>query len=75
LGKLVDVGTYEFGDNDKTLAAGGSEWLLSKRTKVKNKELERFNDFLDQHVAVETLVCSIITGKCETKCSQEGWCK
>jgi len=49
MGKLVDVGTYEFGDNDRTLAAGANEWLLSKRTNVKNKELDNFNDFLVQH--------------------------
>jgi hypothetical protein len=75
IGKLDDVTSYEFGESDKTLAAGASEWLLGKRTKGKKKELDNFNDFIDQHVAVEYETCSIITGKCETKCSQVGWCK
>lgn len=73
-GKLQDVGTFQFNDND-TLAAGGREWLLSMSTKVKPKGLDNFNDFLEHHVAVEVEVCSDVTGKCQTQCSQENWCK
>lgn len=73
-GKLEGVTTFQFNDND-TLAAGGREWLLSMSTKAKPKELEGFNDFLEHHVAVEVEVCSDVTGKCQTQCSQENWCK
>jgi hypothetical protein len=72
-GKLTDVGTYEF-DGDDTLAVGESEWLLSKSTKDK-KDVDRFVEFIDKHVAVQTNVCSITTGKCEIRCSAEEWCK
>jgi hypothetical protein len=73
-GKLDNVGYFQFNDND-TLAAGAREWLLSKSTKGNQKDVAQFNEFLDDHVAVEVEVCSDITGKCQTQCSHDGWCK
>lgn len=77
-GKLKDVRTFEF-EEDDTLAVGETRWLLSKSTKVRSKEgrkeLGQFTDFLDNHLAVEAEICSLISGKCQTICSTEGWCK
>jgi hypothetical protein len=74
---LEDVGYFQF-DDDDTLPAGEKTWLLSKSTKGKGKEqknVEQFIDFVDQRLAVEVEVCSVVTGKCQTQCSTDGWCK
>jgi hypothetical protein len=73
-GKLGDVGYFEFNDDD-TLAAGGQQWLLSRSTKTRTKDLDRFNEFVEDHIAVKVEVCSDVTQKCETQCSDEGKCK
>lgn len=73
-GKLEDVGYFDFGD-EGVLAVGEKQWLLSKKSKDKEKDVASFNDFMDKHVAVEVTACSIVTGQCETKCSEVGWCK
>ena len=73
-GKLVDVGEYEFGD-DGVLAVGDRQWLLSKKTKGNAKDIEHFNDFVANHLAVEVTACSNVTRECDTRCSQTDWCK
>lgn len=74
-GKLPDSSTTEFDEND-TLGVGETEWLLSLRpSKTPKKDLDRFMTFIDDHVAVQTNVCSITTGKCEIQCSAPDWCK
>jgi hypothetical protein len=76
-GNLEDIGYYQFDDND-ALAVGESEWMLSMTTKGKGferKKIDHFLEFIDKHVAIGADVCSVTTGKCETECSTDGWCK
>jgi hypothetical protein len=65
-------------DKDDTMHVGEADWLLSQSTKIKNKddkdELDKFVDVLDHRLGVEAEICSIFTGKCEKRCSRDGWC-
>jgi hypothetical protein len=64
-------------DPDDTLAVGEKDWLLKYHglhgSKFKQKDLDAFVDFIDQHLAVEVSFCSL-TGECSTKCSTKGRC-
>lgn len=77
-GKLEEVGYFEFNDDD-TLAVGQQQWLLHMGTKGKGKVEEKrrkdFFDFIDHHLGIEVQVCSVVSGKCQTLCSTDNWCK
>jgi hypothetical protein len=63
---------------EDTLAVGEKNlWLIEYRKpragKINQKNIEKFADFIDQHLAVEVTFCSIM-GNCWTKCSTKGRC-
>ena len=62
---------YSF-DEDDTLAKDEQHFLFYLSTKHK-KELDRFIDFIDEHLAIEVTYCSL-KGDCVTKCSTKGRC-
>ena len=67
---------YEL-EPDDTLAVNETEWLIRYRKprggKNSQQSMEKFSDFIDQHLAVEVRFCSI-RGSCSTKCSTKGRC-
>lgn len=73
---LPELDYYEL-EPDDTLAVGEKEWLIQYRKpragKVNQKNIEKFSDFIDQHLGVEATFCSIM-GNCWTKCSTKGRC-
>lgn len=72
----AELDYYEL-EPDDTLAVGEKEWLIQYRKprggKVNQKNIDKFSDFIDQHLAVEVTFCSIM-GSCWTKCSTKGPC-
>jgi len=72
-GKLnADLVRYFAFDENDTLAVNERHWLFYRSTKNK-KELDRFVDFVDQHVAIKVKFCSM-KNECETKCSTKDRC-
>ena len=73
----VELDYVEF-DPDDTLAVGQKEWLINYRkphgSKINQKTIEKFADFIDQNLAVEVTFCPIM-GNCSTKCSTKGRCR
>jgi hypothetical protein len=78
-GKINDdiVDYFEL-EPDDTLAVGEKDWLLKyikpHGKKIKQKDVEDFADFLDQHVAVHVEFCSVM-GVCSERCSTKGRCE
>src|SRR5216684_3009847 len=59
-------------EEDDALASGRTTWLIDYQTKDK-KEMARFIEFLDEHLAAEISYCSI-KDECTKKCSDKGRC-
>ncbi|HWK47047.1 MAG TPA: hypothetical protein VNT30_20160 [Stellaceae bacterium] len=59
-------------DDDDALASGRIIWLIDYQTKDK-KEMARFIDFLDEHLALEISYCSV-KDECARKCSDKRRC-
>ena len=59
-------------ERDDSLGVGATVWLISRPNRDK-RELDRFIEFLDQHVAVQIEYCSL-DGQCASKCSSMGAC-
>jgi hypothetical protein len=76
--KLVNVNFVEFDEND-TLGVGAKEQLLEFSHKTRgshdDKDLDKFIDILDSHLAVEVEFCPVLGSECSKKCSTKGWCE
>lgn len=72
-GKLKSdlIATWEL-DKSDTLKVGEAVWLISRDTRNK-AELKKFADFVNDHVAVQIVYCSL-DNECRTECSWEGRC-
>jgi hypothetical protein len=73
-----ELGYSELEPGD-TLAFGEKVWLIQYRkprgNKINQKNIEKFADFVDQHLAIEVTFCSAIREDvCWTKCSTKGRC-
>jgi hypothetical protein len=76
---VSELGSAEL-DPDDTLAVGERVWLIQYRKprggKINQKNLEKFADFVEQHLGVEVTYCSIIREDlCWTKCSTKDHCR
>lgn len=62
-------------EEDYSMAANSKFWLIKykKGGKENSDEIDRFVDFLDQHIAVKTTYCSA-HNDCWTKCSTKNHC-
>jgi hypothetical protein len=75
-GKLDGKQTSYFDfDEDDTLGANHKEWLFwhQRHGKEDQKELDKFVEFIDEHLGVQVRYCSVL-GECWTKCSTKGRC-
>jgi hypothetical protein len=72
---VVDYFTLDPGD---TMALGEKDWLLRyvkpPRKKIKQKDIDDFAEFLDEHVTVYVEYCSVM-GNCTSRCSINGRCQ
>ena len=67
---------YDIGSGEP-LAPNEKQYLVKfskPQDKRNQKELDRFTDFIDKHLAVEVEYCSL-SGDCKTYCSENDWCK
>ena len=62
---------FDFDDGD-SMAVNESRWILF-RDSTNKKDLEKFSDFVDDHLAAQVTYCSIF-GRCWVKCSTTGMC-
>lgn len=62
-------------DEGDTLGPGKKEWLFrhQRRGKDDQREVDRFVDFIDEHLAIEVAYCSVLN-ECQAKCSRKGFC-
>jgi hypothetical protein len=71
--------SYSEFDPDDTLAAGETLWLIQyrkpRKEKLNQQKLEKFSDFIDQHLAIKVTFCSTVREDlCWHKCSTKDWC-
>jgi hypothetical protein len=64
--------TFQFEDGD-TLAANEKQWLFARRTSNK-KGLDKFTEFVDEHLGVGVMYCTVLGFPCWSKCSTKGRC-
>jgi hypothetical protein len=74
---LAELDYTEFDPND-ALPVGSTFWLIRYRKprggKMNPTTVDRFADFVDRHLAIEVIFCSI-RGQCWPKCSTKGRCE
>jgi hypothetical protein len=66
------IETFQF-EEDDTLAANEKQWLFARRTNNK-KELDKFTEFVDEHLGVGVKYCTVLGFPCWSKCSTKGRC-
>lgn len=76
---LPELDYLEF-EPDDTLAVGEKAWLIQYRKprggKINQKNVEKFADFVDQHLAISITFCSAVREDiCWSKCSDKDRCK
>jgi hypothetical protein len=74
----TDVVNYIEFDPGDTLPVGEKDWLIRYQKphggKAKQKDLDNFVDFIDQHIAIKVSFCTITEDVCFEKCSTKGRC-
>ena len=75
----AELGYFELEPGD-TLPVGDRIWLIQYRKprggKINQKNMEKFADFIDQHLAIEVTFCSAVRESlCWPKCSTKDRCK